>query len=99
MTKDDSTPTVNGARSSGATTLVLVPGGAAEAERSSLETGGGLVARWRDVQQRAEAGLATAEYAIATVAAAGFAGLLIAVLRSNAVRDMLTSIVRSALSL
>ncbi|MGO1316848.1 MAG: DUF4244 domain-containing protein [Cellulomonadaceae bacterium] len=99
MTKDDSTPAASGARSSGATTLVLVPGGAAEEGRSSLETGGVLVARWRDVQQRAEAGLATAEYAIATVAAAGFAGLLIAVLRSNAVRDMLTSIVRSALSL
>lgn len=59
----------------------------------------GLRARMHAVRQRADAGLATAEYAIATVAAAGFAGLLITVLRSNAVRDLLTSIVRSALSL
>ncbi|WP_251152434.1 DUF4244 domain-containing protein [Cellulosimicrobium sp. Marseille-Q4280] len=46
-----------------------------------------------------EAGLATAEYAIATVAAAGFAGLLIVVLRSGEVRELLLGIVRSALSL
>jgi hypothetical protein len=46
-----------------------------------------------------EAGLATAEYAIATVAAAGFAGLLIVVLKSGEVREMLLGIVRSALSL
>ncbi|WP_125773049.1 DUF4244 domain-containing protein [Antribacter gilvus] len=46
-----------------------------------------------------EAGLATAEYAIATIAAAGFAGLLIAILKSGEVRELLLSIVRSALSL
>ena len=46
-----------------------------------------------------EDGLATAEYAIATVAAAGFAGLLIVVLRSGEVREMLLGLVRSALSL
>ncbi len=50
------------------------------------------------VQEQAEAGLATAEYAIATVAAAGFAGLLLVILRSGEVRGMLTSIVQSALS-
>ncbi|MBN0039437.1 DUF4244 domain-containing protein [Cellulosimicrobium cellulans] len=49
--------------------------------------------------QDAEAGLATAEYAIATVAAAGFAGLLIVVLKSGEVRELLLGIVRSALSL
>jgi len=49
--------------------------------------------------QDAESGLATAEYAIATVAAAGFAGLLIVVLKSGEVREMLLGIVRSALSL
>jgi hypothetical protein len=43
--------------------------------------------------------MATAEYAIATLAAAGFAGLLIAVLRSDEVRGLLTGIVRQALSL
>ena len=45
-----------------------------------------------------EAGLATAEYAIATIAAVGFAGLLILVLQSDSVRGMLESIISSALS-
>jgi len=49
--------------------------------------------------QERESGLATAEYAIATVAAAGFAGLLIVVLKSGEVRELLLGIVRSALSL
>lgn len=43
-------------------------------------------------------GMATAEYAIATVAAAGFAGLLIMILRSDEVRGLLLGIVRGALS-
>lgn len=46
-----------------------------------------------------DAGMATAEYAIATLAAAGFAGLLLVVLRSDEVRGMLSGIVRQALSL
>lgn len=45
-----------------------------------------------------DAGMATAEYAIATVAAAGFAGLLITILRSDEVRGLLLGIVRGALS-
>ena len=48
---------------------------------------------------QAEAGMATAEYAIATVAAAGFAGLLVVILRSNEVRGLLLGIIRGALSL
>ena len=44
-------------------------------------------------------GMATAEYAIATVAAAGFAGLLVVILRSDEVRGLLMSIIRSALAL
>jgi len=46
-----------------------------------------------------ERGAATAEYAIATLAAVGFAGLLVVILRSEEVRGMLTEIVRSALQL
>jgi hypothetical protein len=42
-------------------------------------------------------GSATAEYAIVTVAAAGFAAVLVALLKSPEVRDMLLSLVRSAL--
>lgn len=44
-------------------------------------------------------GMATAEYAIATVAAAGFAGLLLIILRSDEVRGLLLGIVRGALSM
>ncbi|WP_432484395.1 DUF4244 domain-containing protein [Kineococcus esterisolvens] len=44
-------------------------------------------------------GMATAEYAMATLAACGFAGLLIAVLRSDEVRGLLLGVVRQALAL
>ena len=46
-----------------------------------------------------EQGSATAEYAIATMAAVGFAGLLVVILRSNEVRAMLLDIIRNALSI
>ncbi len=46
-----------------------------------------------------DAGMATAEYAIVTVAAAGFAGLLLVILRSEEVRALLLGIVRSALAI
>ena len=46
-----------------------------------------------------DAGMATAEYAIVTVAAAGFAGLLLVILRSDEVRGLLLGIVRSALAI
>jgi Flp pilus assembly pilin Flp len=45
-----------------------------------------------------ETGSATAEYAIATLAAVGFAGLLVVILRSDAVRQMLTDLIQRALS-
>jgi len=41
--------------------------------------------------------MATAEYALVTVAAAAFAGVLVVVLKSKAVRDLLVGIVESAL--
>lgn len=44
-------------------------------------------------------GAATAEYAIATVAAAGFAGLLAVVLKSNPVQNLLTNLISGALSI
>jgi Flp pilus assembly pilin Flp len=43
-------------------------------------------------------GAATAEYAIATMAAVGFAGLLVVIMRSDEVRQILTDLVRSALT-
>ena len=45
-----------------------------------------------------DAGMATAEYAIVTVAACGFAGLLVALLRSDQVRGLLLGIIRRALA-
>lgn len=44
-------------------------------------------------------GAATAEYAIATLAAVGLAGLLVVILRSDEVRGMLTDLIRHALSI
>jgi len=46
-----------------------------------------------------EAGMATAEYAIATIAAVGFAGLLIAILTSGSTKSLLNGIVEKALSI
>lgn len=54
---------------------------------------------WAQLRVAGDAGMATAEYAIATIAAAGFAGLLVVVLRSDEVRGLLTGLVRTALSL
>lgn len=45
-----------------------------------------------------DVGMATAEYAIATVAAVGFAGLLMVVLRSGEVQALLLGLIRGALS-
>jgi Flp pilus assembly pilin Flp len=45
-----------------------------------------------------ESGATTAEYAIITLAAVGFAGILLAILRSEEVKAMLLDLVRSALS-
>jgi len=57
---------------------------------------------WRrlraNLRRSADAGMATAEYAIVTVAAVGFAGLLVLILRSDEVRQLLFGIVRGALS-
>ena len=47
----------------------------------------------------AQRGAATAEYAITIMAAVGFAGLLVVILRSEEVRGILTDLVRSALSI
>ena len=46
-----------------------------------------------------EEGSTTVEYALGAIATAGFAGILIAVLRSGGVSNLLTSIIESALSL
>ena len=45
-----------------------------------------------------DTGAATAEYAIATMAAVGFAGLLVVIMRSDEVRGILTDLVHRALT-
>ncbi|WP_159810854.1 DUF4244 domain-containing protein [Cellulomonas citrea] len=52
--------------------------------------------RWRALAD--DAGMATAEYAVVTLAAVGFAGLLLVILKSSEVRDLLLGIIRAALS-
>ncbi len=53
----------------------------------------------RSLRLLAERGSVTAEYAIATMAAVGFAGLLVVIMRGDEVKNILLSLVRSALSL
>lgn len=43
-------------------------------------------------------GAATAEYAIATMAAVGFAGLLVVIMRSDEIKAILFDLVKSALT-
>jgi hypothetical protein len=56
-----------------------------------------LVARLRGTQAQDE-GAATAEYAITIMAAVGFAGLLVVIMKSDAVRGMLSDLVENALN-
>ena len=46
-----------------------------------------------------EEGASTAEYGIVMLAAVGFAGLLVAILKSDEVREMLLGVIRNALSI
>ena len=52
--------------------------------------------RRRRRDNRDDEGMTTAEYAIGTVAACGFAGLLLKILTSTQVGDLLASVVRRA---
>lgn len=47
---------------------------------------------------QADEGMATAEYAMVTVAAAGLGGMLIKLLTSDTVRDFLWGLVQTAIS-
>ncbi|MFC0265228.1 DUF4244 domain-containing protein [Alloscardovia macacae] len=52
----------------------------------------------RDALHTDDDGMATAEYAIVLVAATSFAGLLVVLLKSDAVRNLLTKLITDALS-
>jgi len=66
-----------------------------------LYPGAGAARSRSDVRRLlgSEAGMATAEYAITTLAAVGFAGLLVFILRSEEVRGFLLNLIRTALAL
>lgn len=55
---------------------------------------------WENTRLRLteETGAATAEYAIVIMAAVGFAGLLVVIMRSDEVRGILTDMIRNALA-
>lgn len=57
----------------------------------------GLRRRWR--HRGHDRGMSTAEYAVGTVAAAAFAGLLFKIVTSPEVRRMLVAIIHRALTL
>ena len=54
--------------------------------------------RLRPIRLRGDAGMATAEYAVGTCAAAGFGGLLFKLLTSDSVSGLLQSLITKALS-
>ena len=57
-----------------------------------------LARRWARVQDTAEAGMSTAEYAVGTVAACAFAAVLYQVVTGGSVVTALGELVQSALS-
>jgi Flp pilus assembly pilin Flp len=59
--------------------------------RRGLRTVRGLI--------RDDRGAATAEYAIATMAAVGLAGVLVGILKGNVVQQLLTNLITGALTL
>jgi len=71
------------------------PDGAGE----GATTGAALATVPRADPRARDAGMATAEYAMATLAACGFAGLLIAILRSAEVKQLLLGVIRQALAI
>lgn len=58
----------------------------------------GGAAKIKVLTARPESGAATAEYAVVLIAATAFAGLLLAILKSDTVRSLLSSLVKQALS-
>ena len=58
-----------------------------------------LAIRCRAIRAAADAGMTTAEYAVGTLAACAFAAVLMAVVRSGSIKDALTGLITSALSI
>jgi hypothetical protein len=96
-----SRPAAQGRNNNRQRTQAARPGSALPANVVQLYPGAGLPpATGRRVRLTgSEAGMATAEYAIATLAAVGLAGLLVFILRSDEVRGFLLTLIRTALAL
>lgn len=60
---------------------------------------GRLRRRATDLRRATDRGMTTAEYAIGTLAACGFAALLVAILRGSAVQGLLMGLITRALAL
>ena len=58
-----------------------------------------LTARSHRLRGQTQAGMTTAEYAVGTLAACAFAAVLLAVVRSGAIKSALTDLIASALSI
>ena len=71
--------------------------GLIEARNRLVETASRLV-RPQQGDTDGEEGATTVEYAIGTIAAAGFAGLLILILKSDTVRSALEGLIQEALA-
>ena len=70
-------------------------------ERAQIEQAAAkclLDARMRTLTAEPEEGAATAEYAVVLVAATGFAAVLVGIMKSDAIKTLLTNIIKKALS-
>lgn len=58
-----------------------------------------MISRWKVIRRVGETGMTTAEYAVGTIAAVSFAVVLMAVVKSGAVRSALAGVITAALGL
>lgn len=58
-----------------------------------------IIRRWRSARAACEAGMTTAEYAVGTLAAVTFSLVLLAVVKSGAVKSGLAGVITEALGL
>jgi len=87
--------TRRGADDEGVTWSVTVPRDVNEERETHMKES--LGGRWRMVRRRVDAGMTTAEYAVGTLAACGFAVVLLAIVRSGPVKAAMTKVITTAL--
>ena len=82
---------------SGPDWLGCAPLGAHEEQGVSMRRS--FTTRCRAIRATADAGMTTAEYAVGTLAACAFAAVLMAVVRTGAIKSALSGVIRAALSI